>query len=143
MDDLLLERYSLKEDAEMKILLPEIKSEETQLLLIYEASEEMHHNNFRKSVVTFLDSKGAMDIKAYMNSSIYFKLKGRVSSKRLVELESEFRVFVETLQAIYEGKAFWIFNIIGRYNTERLGMVGKGNFSFMQRFLAWLEKVLS
>ncbi len=136
------ERLSIKASETINILFPPIQSNQTQLLLIYEASEELHAIDIKERIVSFLIIKGAVDITAYVNTSIYFKMTN-FKRPELVELEKEFKNYVAALEVKHNGKIFWLFNEIANYapseeeiklGKKRTAMIGTCNRTLKDNF---------
>lgn len=138
------ERMSIVSDEAMNIYFPQIISSNSQLVLLYEASKELHKATIKDKIVEFLIIQNAQRITAYVNSSMYFRLSN-VTSKRLVKLNNDFKLFVEPLEKLHKGKLFWIFNELATYTLsdeeeakgiERVAMLGRGNRSLKDNFEA-------
>ena len=142
------ERHSIKNAEAINILFPEINISNTQLSLIYEASEELHNINIKERIMSFLIIKDALDITVYVNSSIYFKMAD-FNRTKFVELEDEFRKYVTKLETKETGKIFWIFSQIAHYTPneeeikrekKRVAMIGKGNRTLKDNFEVEVEE---
>lgn len=144
------ERLAITNDEKIAIEFPEIKNDEFPLLMIYEASEELHAAGLRAKIVTFLYDNKAIEMESFINTSIHFKMKAPYSIKTLTKLNTDFESFITPFEREKRGKVYWIFNYLVKFTPkdkpEQIGMIGKGNKSFNDRFqeklLIFINKLL-
>ena len=138
------ERYAIENDTPVEILFPKIANNKVPLLLIYEANEAFHNNKIKDFIILFLIGQNAQDIEAYTNSSIYFKLDGEYSKEVFQKLNTDFAIYINRLEKKFEGKIFWVFNYLVKFTTtpQEIGMVGRGNQSFYDRFKILRDKLI-
>jgi hypothetical protein len=140
------EKYSLNDENIKTIKFPKIKDNRVPILLVYEASKSLHDIDIRKLIIQFLLLKKAHNLKSFVNSSIYFELSGDYYPVVIEELNTEFEKYIAPYEKDETGKVIWLFNYLlksdsNKFGTSQIGMIGKGNISFNERFQALKEKV--
>ena len=129
---MLNERLSILEDEEIIVDFPRIPKSQFQYLLIYEATESLHKIKIKEKIIDFLIDKGADNITAHVNSSIYFTLDKNIYTE-FKKLNAEFTKHITPLETSSRGKLFWVFNQISYYtfksepDLKGSAMIGKGN----------------
>ncbi|MCD6068210.1 MAG: hypothetical protein K0S33_3036 [Bacteroidetes bacterium] len=133
MTALLNERHAVKNDAENRMSLPEIGTQR-QLLLIYEASEELHAAGLKGRILGFLNAYEVKvtQIEGHLNSSLYFKVNNPFTDVMLRKLATDFEEFISELETEFDGRIFWLFNTVAQIKIDdpqsiRAAIVGKGN----------------
>lgn len=119
---------------------PIISIKESQFLLVYSATENLHNNGLRADIVTFLQDNKADNIESFTTTAIYFTKNLQHGS--ITELENLQKLFISEVQSIEKskgGKVFWFLQLIASQNmekTKRIARAGQGNISFNERFKA-------
>lgn len=144
---LLNERAAIKNDAENKVSLPEIGTQR-QLLLIYEASAELHAAGLKGRIIEFLLSYEVKvdHIQAHMNSSLYFRVDNPFSDIMLRKLAGDFETFISQLEKEFKGRVFWLINTVAQLKLDeprsvRAAILGKGNKTLSAEVQEEIKKV--
>ncbi len=147
MKSILNERPSTKQDGENKISLPEIGTQR-QLLLIYEASAELHAAGLKGRIAEFLLNYEVKvsNIQAHMNSSLYFRVNTPFTDTMLRKLSADFEGFVSQLEKEFKGRVFWLINTVAQLKidegqTVRAAIVGKGNKTVYTEVAEEIKKI--
>lgn len=146
--DTLNERHAVNDDKEIEFSFPEIEESKCQLLILYQASSELHKNGLKDEIVKFLLLKKKIksgDIEAFTNAAIYFKLPGDLSRAEMITLNDEFDLYISTFEKAHRGKVFWVLNKVSKFKTiskQRVAMLGRGNKTYFDEFKEQLKELV-